>query len=351
MKKSLLFLTFIASSFANAQDCSKLFISEYVEGRNNNKALEIYNPTNTAIDLSEYVVARYSNGDNAATVANSVQLSGIVQPHDVFVAVLDKRDPLGTGNEAPIWDSLQAKADAFFSPDYNTSSAFYWNGDDCVVLLKGTLTSNPAQVVALIPGMEVIDIFGKIGERPTNLTGGTSQPTGGWSSLAPHNGGPNGGDQLTVDHSLIRKPSIKKGVVSPAISVFNPQLEYIVIPDEIVRLDQFGDTIFNSAGYPVTDGNWASLGTHECDCNPLSVEKNNKEALSLYPNPSNGAFNVKGIAAVESITVYNALGQKVTTITTNGKTSTSFELEKKGVYIVRFEYANGDSTTKKIIVN
>ena len=37
---------------ANAQDCTELFISEYVEGSHNNKALEIYNPTDTDIDLN-----------------------------------------------------------------------------------------------------------------------------------------------------------------------------------------------------------------------------------------------------------------------------------------------------------
>src|SRR3989338_8515819 len=135
MKKALLFFGLLAST-AYAQDCSKLFISEYVEGWSNNKALEIYNPTNQAIDLSEYFVALYSNGFASATVANAVQLSGMVQPHDVFVASLDKQDPAGSGQEAPLWDSLIARTDGFFSPVYNTSNAFYWNGNDAVMLDK-----------------------------------------------------------------------------------------------------------------------------------------------------------------------------------------------------------------------
>ena len=66
MKNSLLigFSLLTLSSFA--QDCTKIFISEYVEGWSNNKALEIYNPTATAVNLSEYFVARYSNGSNTA---------------------------------------------------------------------------------------------------------------------------------------------------------------------------------------------------------------------------------------------------------------------------------------------
>jgi hypothetical protein len=41
-----------------------LFFSEYIEGTSNNKALEIYNGTGTAIDLAAegYVVQMYFNG-------------------------------------------------------------------------------------------------------------------------------------------------------------------------------------------------------------------------------------------------------------------------------------------------
>ena len=39
-----------------AQDCSDLFISEYVEGPAQNNAIEIYNPTSSSIDLSGYSI-------------------------------------------------------------------------------------------------------------------------------------------------------------------------------------------------------------------------------------------------------------------------------------------------------
>lgn len=351
MKKSLLILSVVLSSSTFAQDCTKLFISEYVEGWSNNKALEIYNPTNAPINLADYVVARYSNGSNSATEANSVQLSGTIPAKNVFVAVLDQRIVGGTGQNAPVWDSLQAKADGFFAPDYNVSTSFYWNGDDCIVLLKGTLTGNPAQVVATIPGMQVIDIFGKIGEQPTNINGGTSSPTGGWSTLAPHSGGASGGAIVTVDHSMIRKASVKKGVINPAITVFNPLAEYDSIPAVIVRLDSNGDTIFGATGNPILDGNWNSLGTHLCDCNPpLSIENKKQSVLSLFPNPSTGVFFIKGLNEVDNIIVYNTLGQKVANISINGKATASFELDLKGVYIVQLNHSNGEITTKKVIV-
>ncbi|MBM3417543.1 MAG: hypothetical protein FJY17_01305, partial [Bacteroidetes bacterium] len=76
MKKSLLAVLIFTSGFTFAQNCSKIFISEYVEGWSNNKALEIYNPTSVPVNLNEYFVSRYSNGATTATVLNSVQLSG-----------------------------------------------------------------------------------------------------------------------------------------------------------------------------------------------------------------------------------------------------------------------------------
>lgn len=347
MKKSLLILSVVFSAFAQAQDCSKIFISEYVEGWSNNKALEIYNPTAVPVNLAEYFVTRYSNGSTSAQVKHSVQLSGTIAPYGVYVAVLDKQNPNGTGQEAPVWDSLQARADGFYSPDYNTSQAFYWNGDDAVALIKGTLTSDPNQVVSTIQGIQVYDIFGKIGEQPTNVTGTTS-PAGGWSTEFPYTG--VNGVIVSQDHSLIRKASIKVGVTSPLISFFNPLAEYDSIPPVIVRLDAMGDTVFGTTGNPILDGNWSSLGSHACDCSPLSVAKLSSSELTIYPNPSKGSFNVKGLDNISKMVVFNALGQKIETIQTSGKLATTFTLDMKGLYFVQFIQGNGEVTTKKVIV-
>ena len=349
MKKSLLLLSLVFASLGHAQDCSKIFISEYVEGWSNNKALEIYNPTASPVNLSEYIIARYSNGSTSAQVKHAVQLTGTIAPYDVYVAVLSKLDPNGTGQEAPVWDSLQARADGFYSPDYNVSQAMYWNGDDAVVLLKGTLTADPNQVLTTIAGIVVIDIFGKIGEQPTNDQGTTS-PAGGWSTAFPYTG--MLGTIVTQDHSLIRKSTIKKGETNPAISFFNPLLEYDSIPAVVVRLDANGDTLFGTSGNPILDGNWKSLGTHSCACDPAtaSIVETAKATLNIYPNPSTGTFQISGLSEINTIVVLNALGQKVKTINVEGKLYTSIALELKGVYFVQLSTATGETITKKVIV-
>ena len=50
MKRLLLLTLSVITSFSiQAQDCDDLFISEYVVGSGNNRALEIYNPTDAAV--------------------------------------------------------------------------------------------------------------------------------------------------------------------------------------------------------------------------------------------------------------------------------------------------------------
>ena len=70
---------------ARAATPTDLFLSEYVEGSSNNKALEFYNGTGAAIDLAAggYVVQLFFNG--ATTAGGTIALTGTVANGDVFV--------------------------------------------------------------------------------------------------------------------------------------------------------------------------------------------------------------------------------------------------------------------------
>jgi len=317
MKKTLLLIGFFASTLSYAQNCSDLFISEYVEGWSNNKAVEIYNPTDDPIDLSQYMIIRYSNGSTSATSANAVQLDGMLGAKDVHVGVLEKLDEFGTGQEAPIWDSLQIRADQFYCPDYNTSNAFYWNGNDALALAKGSVNN--------ISGSQLIDVFGKIGEDPGDAC----------STDFPYTGA---GVPVTEDHSMIRKSTILKGETSPVISFFDPLLEYDSIPAVV---DIGGSTY----------GNWFSLGEHVCDCNSLSINEVTRDEVVIYPNPtSNGSFVVKGIDNADKIEVFNVLGKLKYSAMING-TIITVELEDmKGIYLVRLSGPNGIVATRRAIL-
>ncbi len=316
MKKILFSLAVFTSAMSYGQDCSELFISEYVEGWSNNKALEIYNPTSSSIDLSQYMIIRYSNGSSTATTQNAVQLTGTIPAKGVYVAVLEKLDPNGTGQNAPVWDSLQAKADGFYCPDYNVSNAMYFNGNDAVVLAKGTIND--------IAGAVAVDIFGKIGEDP-----GT-----GWTADFPY---VNAGAVVTKDHSLIRKSTIKQGVTDPLISYFNPLGEYDSIPPVIY----IGTQLY---------GNWASLGTHNCDCNTAGVEEASIQQVTVFPNPNKGEFYVNGTLDGARIEVLNSLGQIIKTVKANGLTKISMDENNRGLFFVRIHGNDGTTIVRRVII-
>lgn len=85
------------NSFTDEDDIT-LFISKYLMGEGNTRAIEIYNPTDAAIDLADYHIALFING--SLSVSNRINLTGLLEPEDTFViayrgsvqSVVDKAD-------------------------------------------------------------------------------------------------------------------------------------------------------------------------------------------------------------------------------------------------------------------
>ena len=207
----LAILLFVLSGHQGWGQCSELFISEYVEGWSNNKAFEVYNPTEAPIDMSDYQLERYSNGATAAQDNQKITLMGTVMPGDVLVYVLDKQDPDGVDFEAPVWPELAAAADHWLCPVYEVNNTMYYNGNDALVLRKIS-TNTP------------IDIFGVIGEDPG---------TAGW-------------DEVTQNQTLVRHPDETGGDIN-AVDDFNV----------LAVWDSLGVNVFDHLGY------------HICDCTDL----------------------------------------------------------------------------------
>jgi len=309
MKKILLLMSVIFAMSANAQDCSDLFISEYVEGSGNNKALEIYNPTSSTVDLSSYMVIRYSNGATSASAANAIQLTGLVSTHDVHVGVIEKLDPSGAGQEVAVSDSLQIRADAFYCPDYNTSNAWYFNGNDAVVLAKGSVND--------ISNAIMVDIFGKVGE----------DPVGGWTNIASA-GFTSSGYSWTEDHTLIRKSTVLSGDIDP-VDLFNPSLEWDSLAEDT----------------------WNNLGSHICDCDgATAINEASGISYVMYPNPANpgDVITISARSKVESVDVINILGEKVLTQTSNKITTANLAT---GIYIINIRFTNGRIADNKLIID
>ncbi len=164
---------------------SDLFLSEYVEGSSNNKALEIANFTGVDVDLGSYAIWKITNGAGTGWEgAKKVALSGILRHGETFVfchaasstAVLERCDLVSIST---------------------TVTAIDFNGDDAVGLAGAGV---------------LIDAIGQEGPDP-----GTAWPVGDT---------PLG----TLDHTLRRRA----GVLGP-----NPTWGSAATEWEVLETDEF----------------------------------------------------------------------------------------------------------------
>ena len=194
MKKTLLLIAsaaFYATNFA--QGCTDLYFSEYIEGSSNNKAIEIYNPTNVTVDLSNYTLYRYNNGATSATATFNMQ--GMLNAGDVYVIA----------NSSAV-QAITAQADTLHS-------FCGFNGDDAIALHNGTTQ---------------IDVFGEIGVDPGS----------GWTV----------GAGATNNQTLVRKTTVNTGNTTWAGS---GDLEW-----DVYAIDDFsyiGSHTADGCGTPSTD--------------------------------------------------------------------------------------------------
>lgn len=338
----------------NAQNCSNLFISAYVEGYGNNRAIELYNPTANAIDVSGYSVGRFSNGSTSLT---GIQLpSAMIQPYSNYVIVIEKLDSLGTGLETPVWNGyqawdtcrdavsgmpiiddagevvfcvqydgngaplygtvyhdfldLQGRADVYLCPDYNVNNAMYFNGDDAVALITGTTVAND--------GSNILDVVGVIGEDPGDTW---ATPTNYW---------------ITKDRTLVRKPTIEKGT-GPVVSALGDTLAY-------------GQWEFYPKNtFDVLDGQ------HDCACDPnyVSTQPINLVDFSVYPNPTNGVFTIEAAEPIERVEVYNMVGQMIynNASFTSEKANININNSNKGIHIVKIYFENESIAIQKLLID
>lgn len=146
------------------------FISEYVEGTSNNKALEIYNNSGASLDLAGYSIRMYANG--AATPTVVINLAGVVAAGDVFVVA-----------QSSAIATILAQAD-------QTDAHGWYNGNDAVELVFNGVR---------------MDVIGQVGFAPLAE----------WGS----------GLVSTADNTLRRKPAVCSGDTI-ATDAFDPGAEW-----------------------------------------------------------------------------------------------------------------------------
>ena len=131
---SILFCAFCQFGFTQLElgDCTEIFISEYVEGSNKNRVLEIYNPTQDVVDLSNYSIKIFTAGPNNPNV---LPMMGFLPPKEVHVCGHPQADPTG----------ILPKCDV-------TSSQIKFDGNDAVGLYKNDTLIDLIGVIGVDPG-------------------------------------------------------------------------------------------------------------------------------------------------------------------------------------------------------
>lgn len=170
-----------------------LFFSEYIEGSSFNKAVEIYNGTGAAVDLSQYTLELYSNGNSSPN--STTTLSGTLADGDVYVAA-------------------HASADAAILAvaDMTNSGVINFNGDDAFALRKAGA---------------LIDVIGQIGTDPGSE----------WGS----------GATSTKDNTIRRQESICGGDTNGS-DAFDPATEWNGYAQD--TFDGLGSHTANCGGGP-----------------------------------------------------------------------------------------------------
>ena len=175
-------LLLLGASAAQAQT-SDLLISEYIEGASFNKAIEIYNGTGAAVDLTtgQYRLELHVNG--AAAASQSVALTGTLANGAVLV-----------------FCNSGAVADILNDCDVQNNTVINHNGDDAFVLRKGSASIGTGTIV-------------------DSIGANTGDPGTTWGT----------GDFTTQDHTLRRQATVCTGdvVINDAV---DPSVQWNSFP-------------------------------------------------------------------------------------------------------------------------
>jgi len=221
-----------------------LFFSEYLEGNSYNKALEIFNGTGSAVDLSDYKVELYTNGSNTANT--TLVLNGTLENDDVYVI----SHPSANADILAVTDLANAVAN--------------FNGNDALALIK-------------ISTGAYVDIFGVIGNDPGTAWLGDNSYT-------------------TLNSTLVRKSSVAQGITqnptgTGAYAFTTLVTEWDLYPQDTI--DHLGEHTFNAEPQEVEP---PTLQAANIITYPANTD------ITLEWTPGNGTRRIVKINTINSFT-------------------------------------------------
>lgn len=380
----LLSAALLLTGAAQAQQGTELFFSEYDEGAHqsgvnyggtsnstgNERALEIYNPTNNIVSLAPYSVRRYSNG--SLTVVDEerlVQRTG--------ANTLGARGTFVYANGEATLPSIRQVANQFGTAAYNTQgpnyisgggaptgNVSYFNGDDAVALVR-----YPSGTAGQGTGV-IVDLIGSIGEAPLLAAGGSGGNWNGFNPIDDIQGPPLVHVYVaSANQSLVRRASVSGGVrTNPGpqnVPNSNPPVRstaanaYNIANEWSVYSYAFppGTTGSGSVGAQLYD----QLGNHNDYTGPFGTYQTTITAtlgkfdanISVYPNPAHGTATVEiKDAKVGYVSIRNSLGQNISA-QAKGQGQEKLTLDvsslKPGLYFVEIYSADGQTKIYKTL--
>lgn len=298
---------------SNATD---LFISEYIEGSGNNKAIEIYNGTGASVDLSTYSLQKQNNGSGA--FGSSLALTGTIANGSTYVIVNNNGST-----------TIKEYADLT-----TTSGAMTFNGNDAVALYNGTTQ---------IDVVGIVDDAGLWGDNVTLVRNASAEvpkiaysdadwqenATDAFTNLGSHTFSGGSSATLIIDNQNVGN------VTSFAVTGLNSATEYLYV----VRAIDASSTSVNSNEISVTT--LTSTTVYENGVWSNGVPTANSDAIILSDFSTTGNLVAKSLTITSGIfTVATGTTVTVTNAIVNNAGLANFIVENNGVVLQTSDVAN-----------
>lgn len=365
-KQYVLVAALLFSAFASRAQGTELFLSEYTEGAHqsgvsynggvsnstgNERALEIFNPTTSTVNLNAYSIRRYSNGSTVVTEEEKlVRRTGANTLNSAAAFVYANGEATITAITTKA-NQLAAQPVATAGPNTLVRGGVaYHNGDDALALVRWT-SGTAGQGTPVL-----VDIFGVIGFQPLPAGGGTG--TGQWSGTNPADPTVivNGASVLplvaSANQSLIRRETVSAGTrVNPASATYNIADQWkaysYAFPPGSTTSDPGAQSYSRLGEHNDYTGPFGVYG-------PLKVLEKFNNGISVYPNPTSGTATIElKDVKVGSIVVMNNLGQSISAQPRGlGNQTITLDVSKlkAGLYFVQFISADGETKLYKELV-
>jgi uncharacterized protein len=374
----LIILSLISVNLIHAQISSDLFISEYVDGTSNQKAIELFNGTWSTVDLSQYSLKKQSNGNG--TFGYELTLSGILSNADCYVIAFNSSTGTSLANQSYVDLAI-------------TSNVMNFNGNDCLGLFKNGILLDVIGVVDQNSpwGQDVTlrrnpDVLSPVSVWNPNEW--TTYPVDTFDDLGLHMFAhdsptvsvitPNGGESWEVGttHTItwadeyyagMMKITLLQGTVATTIinsTIDSHSFEWTIPSDLTVGSDyRIKVSCFADTDYCDISDNTFSIVTPDANDEHTS-ELNASILYNNVPNPftisTSIRFDAKSNKPV-TIEIYNIRGKKVAiimnnelikgyhTVIWNGRDSKGIKAPS-GIYLYKMQSGIYSSTKKMILM-